>query len=89
MPKNRIIVILGVLVALMPMLGFPRGWESILQVVIGLSIVLTSIWATIDKRLTLKAKAQKRHARRVREAELDSARQAELQPEILMTEETP
>lgn len=60
MPKNRIIIVLGVIIALLPIIGFPRGWESVFQVVAGLGIVLISIWSSIDKRLALKAKAQKR-----------------------------
>lgn len=61
---------LGVLVALMPLLGFPRLWEAFFQVAIGLGIVLLSVWATIDKHLTLKAKAQKRQVHKQREAEM-------------------
>src|SRR3990167_10015100 len=57
MPKNRIIIILGVFIALLPVLGFPRLWESFFQVAVGLSIMLLSVWASIDKRLTIKAKA--------------------------------
>lgn len=64
MPKNRIIIILGACVALLPLLGFPRSWEAFFQVLAGLSIVLTSVWATIDRKLSLKAKAQMR-ARKV------------------------
>ncbi len=65
MPKNRIIIILGVLIALLPLLGFPRSWEAFFQIAAGLSIVLFSVWSTIDKRLTLKAKAQMRQARKI------------------------
>lgn len=65
MPKNKIILVLGVLIALMPVLGFPHAWESFFQVVAGLSIILLSVWATIDRKLTLKAKAQMRQARKV------------------------
>src|SRR5947209_6331594 len=64
MPKSRIIIVLGVLVALLPVLGFPRSWESFFQVVAGLAIVLISVWATIDKKIMLKAKAQMRQARK-------------------------
>jgi hypothetical protein len=67
MPKSRIIIIFGVLIALLPVLGFPRLWESIFQVAAGLSVVLLSVWASIDKRLTLKAKAQRRQLHRRRE----------------------
>ena len=79
MPKNRIIITLGVLIALLPMLGFPRLWESFFQVAVGLSIVLLSVWATIDKRLTLKAKAQRRqlHKRRAVEIAEEMARPTE------------
>ena len=72
MPKNRIIIALGVLIALLPLIGFPRLWESFFQVVTGLSIVLVSVWATIDKRLTLKAKAQRRELHKRREVEIQS-----------------
>ncbi|HAU66010.1 MAG: hypothetical protein A2544_02245 [Candidatus Zambryskibacteria bacterium RIFOXYD2_FULL_43_10] len=75
MPKNRIIVTLGLIIALLPILGFPRLWESFFQVVAGLSIILLSIWTTIDKRLSLKAKAQKRQIHRRREAEIEAQRE--------------
>ncbi|MSR87864.1 MAG: hypothetical protein EXS69_01715 [Candidatus Zambryskibacteria bacterium] len=64
MPKNRIILVLGVLIALLPVLGFPRSWESFFQILSGLAIVLLSVWSTIDKKLMLKAKAQMRQARK-------------------------
>ncbi len=69
MPKNRIIIVLGLLIAIQPLLGFPHFWELIFQVVAGLSIILISVWASIDKRLSLKAKAQRRqiHKRRMEE----------------------
>jgi len=75
MPKNRIIVTLGLIIALLPILGFPRLWESFFQVVAGLSIILLSIWTTIDKRLSLKAKAQKRQIHKRREAEIEAQRE--------------
>ncbi len=62
MTKSRTIITLGVIIALLPLLGFPRAWESFFQVATGLSIVLFSLWASVDKKLTLKAKAQKRQA---------------------------
>jgi len=75
MPKNRIIITLGLIIALLPLLGFPRLWESFFQVVAGLSIILLSIWTTIDKRLSLKAKAQKRQLHKRREAEMEAQRE--------------
>jgi hypothetical protein len=70
MPKNRIIVVLGVLVALQPFLGFPRAWEMFFQVIVGMLIVTLSVWASIDKHLTIKAKAQKRQIYRNKEIEI-------------------
>lgn len=64
---------MGVLVALLPVLGFPRAWESFFQVATGLSIVLLSVWASIDKRLSLKAKAHKRQLYRRRVTDLETA----------------
>lgn len=79
MPKNRIIVTIGLIIALLPILGFPRLWESFFQVAAGLSIVLLSVWATIDKRLTLKDKAQKRQLHKRREAEIEAQGEADKQ----------
>ncbi|OGM92034.1 MAG: hypothetical protein A3J09_02880 [Candidatus Zambryskibacteria bacterium RIFCSPLOWO2_02_FULL_51_21] len=77
MPKNRIILSIGVVIALLPVLGFPHSWESFFQILAGLSIVLLSVWANIDKKLKLQAKAHQRQARRatdaLRETERDGA----------------
>lgn len=70
MPKNRIIITLGAIVALLPIFGFPRLWESIFQVFAGLSIISLSVWATINKKLAQKAKARERIGRR--EPDFDS-----------------
>lgn len=66
MSKNKVIVVLGFLVALLPtpFIGLPLDWEAFFQVVLGLAIVTLSIWSVVDKKLTLKAKAQKRQAHR-------------------------
>ena len=64
MPKSKIILTLGVLTALLPVLGFPHTWESFLQIVFGLSIVLLSVLISVDRRLSLKARVQKRQARK-------------------------
>ncbi|MBI2086862.1 MAG: hypothetical protein HYT69_01700 [Candidatus Zambryskibacteria bacterium] len=65
MPKNKIILVIGVLVALLPVLGFPRAWESFFQVLAGLSIILLSVWTTIDRKLKLQHKAQLRQQHKV------------------------
>ena len=61
MPRNRIIVFLGALIATFPILGFPHKWEAFFQIFAGLGIVGLSVWTTIDRKLTMKAKAQKRN----------------------------
>jgi len=66
-------------VALLPILGFPRAWESFFQVVIGLSIILISVWANIDKRLTIKSKAQKRQLYKRQQTEAGSPDEVETQ----------
>ncbi len=66
MSKNRIIPVLGGLVALIHIIdGLPQAWESFLGIVLGLGIVGLSFWAQVDKKLKLQAKAQQRTARRV------------------------
>ncbi len=65
MPKNRIIIILATCVALLPLVGFPKAWESFFQVLAGLAIIAVSTWSTIDRKLKLQAKAQMRLGKRV------------------------
>lgn len=76
MPKSKIIVTIGVIVALLPILGFPHAWESFFQVVAGFSIVILSVWITIDKRLTLRVKAQRRQIHKRRVAEIKAQEEA-------------
>lgn len=57
-------MVMGVLVALLPILGFPKSWESFFQVIAGVSIVSILVWSSIDKKLALKAKAQQRQLRK-------------------------
>jgi hypothetical protein len=64
MPKSKIILAFGFLIALLPILGFPHSWESFFQILFGLSIVLLSVLISIDRRLSLKARVQKRQARK-------------------------
>jgi len=83
MPKNRIIIVLGSLIALLPILGFPRIWESFFQIATGLSIVLLSVWTTIDKRLTLKAKAHKRQMHRRRTTDIEGRRASDAETQVM------
>lgn len=64
MPKSKIILAIGFLVALLPVLGFPHSWETFFQIVFGLSIVALSFLISVDRRLSLKARVQKRQARK-------------------------
>lgn len=75
MPKNRIILLIGLFLGLQPLFfGFPKGWEDFFQVVGGFGIVLLSVLIAVDKRLSQKAKAERRMARR-REKVEEKARQ--------------
>ena len=38
MSKELVIILLGILVALMPYLGFPGSWKSVFSIVIGIVI---------------------------------------------------
>lgn len=69
MSKNRIIIVLAACVALLPLLGFPKAWESFFQVFTGFAIVVLSIWSAIDRKLKLQAKAQMRARKTVQFAE--------------------
>jgi hypothetical protein len=63
MPKSKIILTLGCFIALLPVLGFPHAWEEFFEVVGGLGIVFLSVAMSVDKRLSLKAKAERRQTR--------------------------
>ena len=68
--------------ALLPFLGFPSSWEAVFQVLIGLSLVGVSIWSNIDKKLTQKAKAQKRMAKKIEEERIINEQRSSAQEEI-------
>lgn len=72
MPKNKIIIALGALIALLPIFGFPPSWESFFQIAAGLSIVFLSVMISIDKKLMLRAKAQKRREQKALQEEAES-----------------
>lgn len=64
MPRSKIILTIGFLIALLPLLGFPPMWESVFQVLAGLAIIGLSVWTSLDKHLVMRARAQKRQAER-------------------------
>ncbi|KND48444.1 MAG: hypothetical protein AB200_01795 [Parcubacteria bacterium C7867-005] len=82
MPKSKIILTLGFLIALLPVLGFPNSWESFFEVVFGLSIVLLSVMISIDRRLSLKARVQKRQARKRASIEQEIKNQSNSNPSL-------
>lgn len=50
--KNRLILILGVLVALMPFSGFPASWKNFFYIAFGLIISTFSFLLARHKRIT-------------------------------------
>lgn len=64
MPKSKVTIVIGVFIALLPFLGFPPKWDTFFEIVAGLSIVFFSVWSSIDRRLIMKAKAEKRMQRK-------------------------
>ena len=57
--KNRIILILGILVALMPFFGFPSIYENGFYVIAGLAIAVLSFLVARHKRVRLSRKTSK------------------------------
>jgi len=52
MSREAIIIFLGVLVALMPVWGFPRSWEEIATSVLGCLVVLIGFFAWRGKSVS-------------------------------------
>lgn len=52
--KNRLILILGILVALMPFLGFPTSWKNFFYFVFGLGVATLSFLMARHKRIGKK-----------------------------------
>ena len=74
MSKNKTIIFLATLVALLPtsFIGLPPNQEEVMQILLGLAIIFISVWSIVDKRLSLKAKAQKRQAHKRQMESLNS-----------------
>ena len=87
MPKNKIIITIGVIIALLPVFGFPHIWEVFFQVVVGILIVLLSVWVNIDRRISLKAKAQRRQVYKRRTIEIGAEMEASKQEQVLQEEQ--
>lgn len=79
MPKNKVIVILGAFVAILHIVnGLPNNWEAFLSIIAGLSIVLISFLSSWDKRMSLRAKAQKRQQTRKLTEDMQSDEETEV-----------
>src|SRR3989344_6733381 len=85
MPKSKIILAIGVVIALLPMIGFPHAWEAFFQVLAGLGIIFLSVWTTIDKRISLRVKAQKRQIHKIRVSEIEAQKELEQVADTPMT----
>ena len=62
MGKETLIIILGVLIALTPFLGFPRSWETVFFVVAGLGIVAVTVFFQRERQRLEKTKRQETSA---------------------------
>ncbi len=82
MSKKQAIVAIGIVVALLPFLGFPRVGESVFQVLAGLSIIGLSVWSTLDKKLAIKARAQMRARKIPLEVAVSSPEGSEEMPKV-------
>lgn len=49
--KNRILLLLGILVTFVPFLGFPSSWENIFQVILGLLVAVMAFLYARDKHV--------------------------------------
>lgn len=54
MSKNKIVFILGIVLIVLPFLGFPSAWKTFFMVVIGLFLVSLSFTTSLRKRTSGK-----------------------------------
>jgi len=50
MSKNRIIFIVGVIVLLLPISGFPLSWKNFFYVILGLLLIYLSLNSSLKRR---------------------------------------
>ena len=53
MPKNKIILVLGIFIAIVPFLGFPSGFRTFLVIISGLGVSTLSYMIARGNRLSL------------------------------------
>ena len=61
MSKNKIVFFIGVVLLIMPFLGFPPSWKSFISIVFGITLVVLSFSAAAKRR------ASARRTRRIRQ----------------------
>lgn len=57
--KNRILLLLGILIALVPFLGFPSSYENVFQAVFGIFVAAMAFLYARDKHLEAVSKTVK------------------------------
>ena len=50
MSRNKIILLLGILIILMPFLGFPLGWKNTFYVIFGLIFITMAVVGHVRRR---------------------------------------
>ena len=53
MRKERTLLILGIVIAFLPFLGFPNSWREVLFVMIGLSIIYLAYLFYLERKARL------------------------------------
>ncbi|OHA99712.1 MAG: hypothetical protein A3E93_00785 [Candidatus Zambryskibacteria bacterium RIFCSPHIGHO2_12_FULL_43_12b] len=64
MSKNKIVFFIGVVLLIMPFLGFPPGWKSFIAIVFGITLIFLSFSAAAKRR------ASARRTRRIKQQEV-------------------
>ncbi len=54
MTKNKAQFILGLLIAIMPILGFPNSWTYTFMVIMGLAVSGLTFWAFWERKKSVK-----------------------------------
>jgi hypothetical protein len=58
MSRNKIILLVGFLVAIMPVLGFPFLWKNIFYAVAGISLVIMAVVGHVRRRSSIEIRRE-------------------------------
>jgi hypothetical protein len=50
MSRNKIILLIGILVAIMPFLGFPTAWKTIFYLLFGAILIIVAVVGHVERR---------------------------------------